>query len=63
VLDDEVKVRNLLEIVLDALRAFIGAVLDDGLPALVPVEGDDVVYSRSFGRPTFDQNVMLVKTT
>src|SRR5688572_13673747 len=46
VLDDEMQVRYLLEIVLDALRTVIGAIFDDRLPSLVPVQCGDVAHSR-----------------
>ena len=42
VLYDEMEVRYFLEIMFSALRTFIGVILDDRLPAFVPVEGDDV---------------------
>lgn len=32
VLDDEVKIENLLEVMLDALRSFIGSIFDDCFP-------------------------------
>jgi len=44
VLDDEVKVRNLLEVMLDALRPFIGSIFDDGFPTLVSMQRYDVVH-------------------
>ena len=45
--DDEMQVRYFLEIVLDAPRAFIGAILDDRLPAPVTVQRDYVAHSVS----------------
>src|SRR5690606_35498214 len=41
------EVRYLLEIVLDTFRAFVSAVFDDRLPALVAMQGNDVVHSVS----------------
>jgi hypothetical protein len=45
VLDDEVEFRQLLEVMLDALRAIFGAILDDRLPALVGMQGNNVAHS------------------
>src|SRR5690606_10099831 len=54
-LNDEMKVRNLLEVVLDALRPVIAAVLDNGLPALFAMKIDHVVHLRSLRPRPFDQ--------
>ena len=54
-LNDEMKVRNLFEVVLDALRPIIAAVLDNGLPALFAMKIDHVVHLRSVAAAIFDQ--------
>lgn len=50
VFDDEVKIGNLLEVMLDALRSFIGSTFDDGFPTLVGMQRYDVVH------PQFREN-------
>ena len=44
-LDDEMQVGDLLEIVLDALRPLVGAIVDDRLPALVRMQGEDIAHA------------------